>query len=66
MWGPFLDDGKASVDWEKIEAIMVVLGHNLRLFVEGARNAFRHVWREAWVGGSPGSFGAVSVTGLGG
>jgi hypothetical protein len=23
MWGPFLDDGRASVDWERIEAIMV-------------------------------------------
>lgn len=32
--------------------------------MEGTRNAFRHVWREPWVGASPGSFCPVSVTGL--
>jgi hypothetical protein len=28
-WGPFLDDG-VSVDWEKMEAILLVLGTNIR------------------------------------
>ncbi|RYC57371.1 hypothetical protein CHU98_g8838 [Xylaria longipes] len=28
-WGPFLDDGSMSVDWEKVEAIMIVLGANM-------------------------------------
>ncbi|KAI0447811.1 hypothetical protein F4803DRAFT_183664 [Xylaria telfairii] len=28
-WGPFLDDGNMGVDWEKVEAIMIVLGANM-------------------------------------
>ncbi|KAI0457784.1 hypothetical protein F5B21DRAFT_72505 [Xylaria acuta] len=28
-WGPFRDDGSMSVDWEKVEAIMIVLGANM-------------------------------------
>ena len=31
MWGPFLDDGLATVDWEKMEAIMIILDYNTRL-----------------------------------
>ena len=30
-WGPFLDDGSYSVDWEKMEALMITLDHNMRL-----------------------------------
>lgn len=38
MWGPFLDEsseemiGGLKVDWEKLEAIMIVLGYNLTHF----------------------------------
>lgn len=32
LWGPFLDDGSQEVDWEKIEAIMLILDHNLSNF----------------------------------
>jgi hypothetical protein len=28
-WGPFMDDGTMRVDWEKVEAIMIVLGSNM-------------------------------------
>ncbi|KAI8624253.1 hypothetical protein F5Y19DRAFT_320085 [Xylariaceae sp. FL1651] len=28
-WGPFMDDGTMRVDWEKVEAIMIVLGANM-------------------------------------
>ena len=31
FWGPYFDDGKYTVDWEKMEAIMAVLDHNVRL-----------------------------------
>lgn len=31
MWGPFLDDGLATVDWEKMEAIMIILDYNTKL-----------------------------------
>ena len=33
-WGPFLSDGTYAVDWEKLEAIMLVIHHNMRLFAE--------------------------------
>lgn len=33
-WGPFQNDGSQDVDWEKIEAIMIVLHHNMRLSTE--------------------------------
>lgn len=29
-WGPYMDDGSFDVDWEKVEAIMIVLGYNLQ------------------------------------
>ncbi|KAK5624767.1 hypothetical protein RRF57_000482 [Xylaria bambusicola] len=28
-WGPFLNDGSMRVDWEKVEAILIVLGDNM-------------------------------------
>ncbi|KAI0404336.1 hypothetical protein F4802DRAFT_251547 [Xylaria palmicola] len=28
-WGPFMNDGSLIVDWEKVEAIMIVLGANM-------------------------------------
>ena len=36
QWGPFLDDGTFSVDWEKVQCVMIVLRHNLRAFTERA------------------------------
>lgn len=27
-WGPFMNDATGRVDWEMVEAILVVLGHN--------------------------------------
>ena len=37
LWGPFLDDGSLDVDWEKVEAIMVILNYNLKLSAESHR-----------------------------
>lgn len=34
LWGPFQNDGSLDVDWEKIEAIMIVLHHNMKLSTE--------------------------------
>lgn len=34
MWGPFMDDGSARIDWEKVQAIMIVLAYNHRLYTE--------------------------------
>jgi hypothetical protein len=69
MWGPYLPDGRAGVDWEKLEAVMIVLGHNLRVFTEQANGGVfgpRNVWREPWVGASPGSYvSGGSLLGIG-
>ncbi|KIW88194.1 uncharacterized protein Z519_11305 [Cladophialophora bantiana CBS 173.52] len=34
MWGPFTDDGTQRIDWEKVQAIMIVLGYNHRMYTE--------------------------------
>ncbi|KAI1281173.1 hypothetical protein F5Y07DRAFT_320984 [Xylaria sp. FL0933] len=55
-WGPFLDDGTMGVDWEKVEAIMIVLGanmNNLGISSIPMCNAFCHVpfagtWPNSW------------------
>ena len=45
IWGPYLDDGSLYVDWEKMEAIMVVIGHNLRTLSERTRNSiYESIW----------------------
>lgn len=56
MWGPFKADGSGEVDWEKVEAIMVVLGYNLRVFRERARFEIKGVWHTPWVGANPDSY----------
>ncbi|KAL8881730.1 MAG: hypothetical protein Q9198_001128 [Flavoplaca austrocitrina] len=32
LWGPFVEDGSQKVDWEKTEAIMMILDYNIRVF----------------------------------
>ncbi|KAK6435856.1 hypothetical protein LTR95_007954 [Oleoguttula sp. CCFEE 5521] len=56
LWGPFKDDGSQHVDWEKVEAIMVVLGFNLRKFSERSDRRFPMIWDEPWIGASPNSY----------
>ncbi|KAF7543558.1 hypothetical protein G7Z17_g10638 [Cylindrodendrum hubeiense] len=57
-WGPFLDDGSDRVDWEKVEAILIVLGKNIgsRRFVS---DLFREVWDNPFSGSWPGSYMTV-------
>jgi len=55
LWGPFMEDGSQRVDWEKVEAVMVVLGYNLHLFAQRA-NTFEPIWKTPWDGASPNSF----------
>lgn len=56
MWGPFLDDGSGGADWEKVEAILVVLGYNLRVFCERMSGRVGPFWDVAWAGTAEGSF----------
>nr|POE71897.1 hypothetical protein CFP56_11773 [Quercus suber] len=56
LWGPFTDDGTQTVDWEKVEAIMIVLGFNLSKFSERSDGQFGKVWNTPFVGASPNSY----------
>lgn len=57
------DDGGTGlrVDWEKVEAIMIVVGHNLQLFRErigsvGVCDFGEGSWGRAWEGAVSGSY----------
>ena len=34
MWGPFMEDGSQRIDWEKVQAIMIILAFNHRMYTE--------------------------------
>lgn len=42
-WGPFMNDDTDRVDWEKMEAILVVLGHNI-----GASRFIAKLFGDIW------------------
>ncbi|KAH6979517.1 hypothetical protein EDB82DRAFT_449350 [Fusarium venenatum] len=50
-WGPFMNDGSFNVDWEKVEAILIVLGHNI-----GSRSRVARIFGEIWDSPFSGSF----------
>lgn len=56
LWGPFKDDGTQTVDWEKVEAIMLVLGFNLNKFTDRSSGRFERVWKTPFLGATPGSY----------
>lgn len=56
LWGPFMDDGSQNVDWEKIEAIMLVLGFNLNKFTDRSGGRFPRVWDTPFAGATPLSY----------
>lgn len=58
FWGPFLDDGLQTVDWEKLEAIMVILDYNMRRSTEAHRQyeGILELQEFPWVGATPHSF----------
>jgi len=56
LWGPFLNDGSQRVDWEKVEAIMIVLGYNLKEFTKRSDGRFPMLWDEPFLGATPQSF----------
>ena len=56
LWGPFMNDGSHRVDWEKVEAIMIVLGFNLRRFTDRSDGRFPLIWKHPFVGATPGSY----------
>ncbi|RDW89016.1 hypothetical protein BP6252_01048 [Coleophoma cylindrospora] len=58
MWGPFMEDGSGKVDWERMEAIMVTLGFNMRRFDDGPANPLSSygIWEVPFKGAVPGSY----------
>jgi len=56
LWGPFLDDGLQRIDGEKMEALMVDLGHNLRQFSERTKGLFQPPWDRPFTGVTPNSY----------
>ena len=56
LWGPFMDDGSQRVDWEKVEAIMLVLGFNLNKFSDRSGGRFPKLWDTPFEGATPKSW----------
>lgn len=56
LWGPFMDDGSHFVDWEKVEAIMIVVGFNLNRCTERTQGRWPRIWNRPFVGTTPNSY----------
>lgn len=48
MWGPFMDDGSNMVDWEKMEAIMIVIRHNTKESSGTRSGIIDRMWSRPW------------------
>jgi len=59
LWGPFQNDGSHMVDWERMEAIMIVIGFNLNRFTHRSDGRFPSVWKDPWNGATPNSYHAL-------
>ncbi|UKZ73830.1 hypothetical protein TrVFT333_001483 [Trichoderma virens FT-333] len=53
-WGPFTSNGDDKVDWEKVEAILIVLGSNI--YTKKLTRLFSDVWDSPFSGSWKGSF----------
>ena len=51
-----------TADWERLEAIMIVLGHNLRLFSQNTHGMLEPLWAVPWMGASPDSFAPLTIS----
>ncbi|KAI1461550.1 hypothetical protein F4805DRAFT_453436 [Annulohypoxylon moriforme] len=60
-WGPFFDDTTDRVDWEKVEAIMIVIGSNLRKLGLTKFPVCKNFWELPFAGTWPGSYKALPV-----
>lgn len=66
FWGPYMDDEMASVDWERMEAIMLVLGYNMqKLHVHGnsAVHNIKYAWSESFLGAAPNTYVSKHMSG---
>lgn len=60
-WGPFLPDGSWRVDWERMEAILLVLSSNILTTFARVHTLTSPSWWAPFAGVSPRSFEAVKV-----
>ncbi|KAI1207948.1 uncharacterized protein F4807DRAFT_160003 [Annulohypoxylon truncatum] len=60
-WGPFMDDSTDRVDWEKVEAIMIVIGSNLKKLGLTKFPVCKNFWDLPFAGTWPGSYKALPV-----
>ena len=60
-WGPFMDDGSYQVDWEKVQAILTVLGYNIQLLCERTNGQFSLIWDRPFGGLAQESFASRSL-----
>jgi hypothetical protein len=63
-WGPFRDDDTGRVDWEKVEAITIVLGKNM-LTKWPRADVFDEIWDTPFHGSFPRSFVPMKMPELG-
>ena len=56
MWGPFMADGSGRVDWEKVEAVMIAIGANLKQVGLSRLPICKKVWEEPFPGVWPDSY----------
>lgn len=54
-WGPFRNDGSDRVDWEKVEAVLIVLGSNLRT-TQSQSFSLHNIWDAPFAGSWSGSW----------
>ncbi|KAI1877032.1 uncharacterized protein JN550_001104 [Neoarthrinium moseri] len=60
-WGPFMDDGSDRTDWEKVEAIMLVLGANLSRLGLNVFPICKNFWDVPFAGVWPNSYMPLPV-----
>lgn len=60
-WGPFMDDDTDRVDWEKVEAIMIVIGANLRKLGLTKFPVCKNFWESPFAGTWPQSYKPLPV-----
>lgn len=55
-WGPFMADGSDRVDWEKVEAVLLVLRNNIRNKELDKFPIFANFWNKPFAGSWPESY----------
>jgi hypothetical protein len=64
MWGPFLRDGSGKVDWEMIEAIMIIISHNMRSYGMTRMSEFcKRLWTRPFADAVPNTYAPMIAVG---